>query len=172
MAADGSIIIDVNLDDKQAQQELNRLNKRIQSLADQISNKEKMKLPLVEQSRELSAELDAAKVKLQSLQSAGNYSASAEQIADQKERVRLLQAEWNKVQGKVERYDESIQKATVELNTAKSRAGELQKQLSVGGINTERMAAALQKASAQSRKFTKNISLSLIHIYTNRRGGN
>lgn len=158
MAADGSIIIDVNLDDKQAQQELNRLNKRIQSLADQISNKEKMKLPLVEQSRELSAELDAAKVKLQSLQSAGNYSASAEQIADQKERVRLLQAEWNKVQGKVERYDESIQKATVELNTAKSRAGELQKQLSVGGINTERMAAALQKASAQSRKFTKNIS--------------
>ena len=129
MAADGSIIIDVNLDDKQAQQELNRLNKRIQSLADQISNKEKMKLPLVEQSRELSAELDAAKVKLQSLQSAGNYSASAEQIADQKERVRLLQAEWNKVQGKVERYDESIQKATVELNTAKSRAGELQNKI-------------------------------------------
>ena len=36
MAADGSIVIDVDLDNKKAQQELNKLNKKIESLNDQI----------------------------------------------------------------------------------------------------------------------------------------
>ena len=69
MAADGSIIIDTRIDDKKAQQGLNRLNRKIQTLNDQIYVKQQQKMPLVEQSKELGAQLDAAKAKLASLQS-------------------------------------------------------------------------------------------------------
>ena len=68
MAADGSIVIDVDLDNKKAQQELNKLNKKIESLNDQIYIKQQQQMPLIEQSRQLGAELDAAKAKLNSSQ--------------------------------------------------------------------------------------------------------
>ena len=63
MAADGSIVIDVDLDNKKAQQELNKLNKKIESLNDQIYIKQQQQMPLIEQSKQLGAELDAAKAK-------------------------------------------------------------------------------------------------------------
>lgn len=64
MAADGSIIINTNLDDRQAQQELNRLNRKIQNLNNQIYVKQRQRAPLVEQSRQLGAELDEAQATL------------------------------------------------------------------------------------------------------------
>lgn len=39
MAADGSIIIETDIDNKEAQKELNKLNKQIRSLEDQITSK-------------------------------------------------------------------------------------------------------------------------------------
>ena len=40
MAADGSIIIETDIDNKKAQQELNRLSRKIQNLNDQIYTKD------------------------------------------------------------------------------------------------------------------------------------
>ena len=157
MAADGSIVFDVQIDDQQAQKELNRLNKRIQTLTDQIYSKQKLQMPLVEQSRQLAAQLDAAKVSLQNMQGTGGVSFNADQISDQRERVRLLQAEWNKVQGKVDRYEDAIRKATTELETAKSNAGEMQQRLAAGSTSSERMTSAFKKVNAQAKKFTQNI---------------
>ena len=75
--ADGSIIIEVEIDNKDAQQELNRLNRKIQTINDQIYVKQKQKMPLVEQARELGAQLDQAKVKLDEMQSGGSFYTSA-----------------------------------------------------------------------------------------------
>lgn len=157
MAADGSIVFDVQIDDQQAQKELNRLNRRIQTLTDQIYSKQKLQMPLVEQSRQLAAQLDAAKVSLQNMQGTGGVSFNADQISDQRERVRLLQAEWNKVQGKVDRYEDAIRKATTELEIAKTNAGEMQQRLAAGGTSSERMTGAFKRANAQAKKFTQNI---------------
>lgn len=157
MAADGSIVFDVQIDDQQAQKELNRLNKRIQTLTDQIYSKQKLQMPLVEQSRQLAAQLDAAKVSLQNMQGTGGVSFNADQISDQRERVRLLQAEWNKVQGKVDRYEDAIRKATTELEIAKTNAGEMQQRLAAGSTSSERMTSAFKKVNAQAKKFTQNI---------------
>lgn len=157
MAADGSIVFDVQIDDQQAQKELNRLNKRIQTLTDQIYSKQKLQMPLVEQSKQLAAQLDAAKVSLQNMQGTGGVSFNADQISDQRERVRLLQAEWNKVQGKVDRYEDSIRKATTELEIAKTNAGEMQQRLAAGSTSSERMTSAFKRANAQAKKFTQNI---------------
>lgn len=157
MAADGSIVFDVQIDDQQAQKELNRLNKRIQTLTDQIYSKQKLQMPLVEQSKQLAAQLDAAKVSLQNMQGTRGVSFNADQISDQKERVRLLQAEWNKVQGKVDHYEDAIKKATAELEIAQTNAGEMQQRLAASGTNSERMASAFKKANTQANKFTQNI---------------
>ena len=39
MSADGSIVIETNIDDKNAQRELTRLNKQIKSIEDQLASK-------------------------------------------------------------------------------------------------------------------------------------
>ena len=87
MAADGSIVIDVDLDNKKAQQELNKLNKKIESLNDQIYIKQQQQMPLIEQSKQLGAELDAAKAKLESMKSGGEFFTSSS-INQQAEKVK------------------------------------------------------------------------------------
>ena len=77
MAADGSIVIETEIDDKKAQQELNRLNRRIQNLNDQIYVKRQQQMSLVEQARQLGAELDAAKATLDGMQSGREFNTSS-----------------------------------------------------------------------------------------------
>lgn len=157
MATDGSIVFDVQIDDQQAQKELNRLHKRIQTLTDQIYSKQRLQMPLVEQSRQLAAQLDAAKLALQNMQGTGGVSFNADQISSQKERVRLLQAEWNKVQGKADRYEDAIRRATAELEIAKTNAGKMQQRLAASDTNSKRMANAFKRVNTQAKKFTQNI---------------
>ena len=66
--ADGSIIIDTEVNNKKAQAELNRLSRKIESLNNQIYVKRQQQMPLVEQSKQLAAELDLAKEKLYEMQ--------------------------------------------------------------------------------------------------------
>lgn len=71
--ADGSIIIKTDIDDKQAQNELNRLTKKIDSLNEKISDKKQQAMPLVEQSRQIAANLDEAKSKLSQMKSGNEF---------------------------------------------------------------------------------------------------
>ena len=157
MAADGSIVIDTRIDDKKAQQELNRLNRKIQTLNDQIYVKQQQKIPLVEQSKELGAQLDAAKAKLTSLQSTSYGGVGKAEIQEQKEQVRLLQNEWNKVQGQVENYNNAISKASLELNLSEERAGAIQAQLATGSANGKKLANSMNQARKQASRFADNI---------------
>jgi hypothetical protein len=156
MAADGSIIIDTRIDDKKAQQGLNRLNRKIQTLNDQIYVKQQQKMPLVEQSKELGAQLDAAKAKLASLQSTSYGGVGKAEIQEQKEQVRLLQSEWNKVQGQVESYNNAISKASLELNLSKERAGAIQAQLATGSASGKKLANSMNQARKQASRFADN----------------
>ena len=49
--------------------------------------------------------------------------------------MRLLQNEWNKVQGQVESYNNEISKASLELNLSEERAGAIQAHLATGSAN-------------------------------------
>ena len=75
--ADGSLIIKAEIDDKEAQTELNRLTKKIDTLNDKISDKKQQRMPLVEQSKQLAANLDDAKAKLAGMQSGDKFVSSA-----------------------------------------------------------------------------------------------
>ena len=73
MAADGSIIIETLLDDKEAKKELTKLNNRITTLNNQIYTNQRLKMPLVEQSKQAAANLDLAMASLEKMKSASTY---------------------------------------------------------------------------------------------------
>ena len=156
LAADGSIIIETEIDDKKAQQELNRLNRRIQNLNDQIYVKRQQQMPLVEQARQLGAELDAAKAKLDSMQSGREFNTSSS-IDAQAQRVKQLEKEWSDVQRRVESYDDQLQKANISLGLAKEQAGAVQQQLSAAGPSSEAMANAMNRMEKSANRFSSRL---------------
>ena len=156
MAADGSIVIETEIDDKAAQQELNRLNRKIQNLNDQIYTKRQQQMPLVEQSKQLGAELDAAKAKLESMKGGEEFSTTAA-INAQAQRVKELQKEWDSVQKQVESYDNQINKANISLNLAKEQAGAVQQQLAAAGPSSEAMANAMNRVGKSVQRFSMRL---------------
>ena len=156
MAADGSIIIETEIDDKKAQQELNRLNRRIQNLNDQIYVKRQQQMPLVEQARKLGAELDAAKAKLDSMQNGREFNTSSS-IDAQAQRVKQLEKEWSDVQRRVESYDDQIQKANISLELAKEQAGAVQQQLAAAGPSSKAMADAMDRMGKSANRFSSRL---------------
>ena len=154
--ADGSVIIKADVDDKQAQAELNRLTKKIDALNDKISDKKQEQMPLVEQSKQLGAILDDAKAKLDYMKSGDAFFTSSS-IKDQEQTVASLQKEWDGVQKKVETMDASIAKDTRSLERMSNRAGELSAQLAGAKRHTQGMSPAAQEAAKQMDKFTNRI---------------
>lgn len=154
--ADGSVIIKADIDDKQAQTELNRLTKKIDALNEKISDKKQEQMPLVEQSKQLGAILDDAKAKLDYMKSGDAFFTSSS-IKDQERTVASLQKEWDGVQKKVETMDASIAKDTRSLERMSNRAGELSAQLAGAKRHTQGMSPAAQEAAKQMDKFTNRI---------------
>lgn len=145
---DGSITIVVDADAKQAQQELDRVQKSVQRIEEKIQKISAMRSPLAEQAREFAAELDAAKAKLYEMQAATNGSYSAAQIAAQKENVAALEAEYNRVQSRVEAYDRQLQSANYDLNAAKEKAGAFTAQITHAAQASEKVSSAFQKITS------------------------
>lgn len=156
MAADGSIVIKADVDDKQAQNELNRLTKKIDSLNEKISDKKQQTMPLVEQSRQIAANLDEAKSKLSQMKS-GNEFFTSSAIKDQEQTVATLQKEWNGVQKRVEAVDASIAKDTRSLERMSNRAGELSAQIAGTSKSSTALAAASKKADKYMDRFSRRV---------------
>lgn len=155
--ADGKIVIAVDADAKQAQKELNRVQRSIETIEARINKTSSMRSPLVEQANQLSAALDSAKAKLYEMQNAAG-GASAAQIEAQKENVAALQAEYNRVQSRVEAYDRQLQNANYDLDAAKEKAGALTEQITNAGGASERMAATAERVEKSMNKFGNRIS--------------
>lgn len=154
--ADGKIVIAVDADAKNAQKELNRVQRSIETIEARINKASAMRSPLVEQAAQLSAELDRAKAKLYEMQTAAGGASSA-QIEAQRENVAALQAEYNRVQSRVEAYDRQLQNANYDLDAAKVKAGELTEQITNAGGASERMAEAASRVEKSMSKFGNRI---------------
>ena len=154
--ADGSIIIKTDIDDKQAQNELNRLTKKIDSLNEKISDKKQQAMPLVEQSRQIAANLDEAKSKLSQMKS-GNEFFTSSAIKDQEQTVATMQKEWDGVQKRVEAVDASLAKDTRSLGRMSNRAGELSAQIAGASKSSTALAAASKKADKYMDRFSRRV---------------
>lgn len=159
MDADGSIVIRAELDDKQAQAELNRLTKKIDGLQEKLRRAQAERLPLVDQANELAARLDEAKAKLDMLQTGG---ASADKIAEQQELVKNLQAQWNAAMRQVESYDHTIAKTNQDIAWESEKAGGLSARLAdvgdAGEDAGDRVSAAMEQVGKRIDKVGKRIA--------------
>lgn len=154
--SDGCVIINTHLNDKEAVDELNRLTKKIDALNEKISDKKQEQMPLVEQSKQIAANLDAAKAQLDQMRNGdGFYTTGA--IKEQEQTVKALQKEWDSVQNKVERMDTSIARDTRSLERMTNRAGDLNTQIMAAKENTNGISLAAQAASKQMDKFFSRI---------------
>lgn len=156
MAADGSVVFSVDLDDKDAQKELNKLVKKIDTLNDKIYQKQQDKMPLAKQSAEIAANLDAAKATLDSMHS-GKEFFTADSIKAQESTVKSLQKEYDAVTAKVEKMDASIQSDTANLDKMKTKAGELSEKISSTKNGVFGMVEATKKADEYMSRFVNRV---------------
>lgn len=156
MAADGSVVFSVDLDDKDAQKELNKLVKKIDTLNDKIYQKQQDKMPLAKQSAEIAANLDSAKATLDSMHS-GKEFFTADSIKAQESTVKSLQKEYDAVTAKVEKMDASIQSDTANLDKMKTKAGELSEKISSTKNGVFEMGDATKKADEYMSRFVNRV---------------
>ena len=158
MAADGSIVIKTEIDDKQAQSELKSLEKKIDSLNEKIGAKKQAQIPLVEQAKEAGAALDAAKAKLADMESGTSFYYTKSQIKDQQSTVAALERQFTGINDKVDKIGASIKADTARLKKMTERAGELSGQLAGAGKATVMLSKAGASASKRMEKLGRHIA--------------
>ena len=156
--ADGSVIIKADIDDKQAQKELNALEKKIEALQKKLTNKKSARDTLFNQANNLGAQLDQAKAKLAQMKGGGEFFTS-DAIKQQEAAVASMEKEWNAMNDKLDKQNASIREGEAELDRMKAKAGELGKQLGNTGKNAGKIQEGLDKASQGMEAFTKRVKM-------------
>lgn len=156
--ADGSVIIKADIDDKQAQKELNALEKKIKALQEKLTNKKSARDTLFNQANNLGAQLDQAKAKLAQMKGGGEFFTS-DAIKQQEAAVASMEKEWNSMNDKLDKQNAAIREGEAELDRMKAKAGELGKQLGNTGKNAGKIQEGLDKASQGMEAFTKRVKM-------------
>lgn len=156
--ADGSVIIKADIDDKQAQKELNALEKKIEALQEKLTNKKSARDALFNQANNLGAQLDDAKSKLAQMKGGGEFFTS-DAIKQQEAAVASMEKEWNAMNDKLDKQNAAIREGEAELDRMKAKAGELGKQLGNTGKNAGKIQEGLDKATQGMEAFTKRVKM-------------
>lgn len=153
MAADGSIVIETDLDDKQAQKELNNLGRKIDSLQNKLMQKQGKQNILAEEARQIGIEYDNARRKLEEMQSGTTFYTS-DHIKQQQTDVSALEKEWDKVRQAADKLQTEIYDGTQELGRMKTKAGELYQQIGKAGSESGAMAHAMDRMQKSANRFS------------------
>jgi FtsZ-binding cell division protein ZapB len=170
LMADGSVVIETKIDDKKAQEKLTKLNQKIEriksNLAESESNKNVIESQLNESKKAaLSAEKSIEKyteyLKESTAATGGNDPFSAQwarrleeskkELAEQDKITQKLDAKYSSIVDKV-----AIQKA--ELNAAKEKAADLQKQVAGAQKSAQALAPTTKALSPAAEKAEKSFN--------------
>lgn len=156
--ADGSVIIKAEIDDKQAQKELDALEKKIEALQEKLNSKKSTRDTLFNQANNLGAQLDKAKAKLAQMKGGGEFFTS-DAIKQQEAAVASMEKEWNATNDKLDKQNAAIREGEAELDRMKAKAGGLAAQLGNTGKNAGKIQEGLDKASQGMDAFTKRVKM-------------
>lgn len=157
MAADGTIIFKSDLDNETLVKELEKAKAKINKLEKSLENMGGQKSQLTEQFEKLSVTLDEAKAKLHEMQNAAKGTYGKEQISEQRERVRGLQTDYNRVATQAETLKINIGKTSEELAEAKDHAGGLERQLAESTNAGARMRDVMAEADKRLGKIANRM---------------
>lgn len=142
--ADGSVVIAVDLNVDEAEKEFARLRKRFISLDDAIQKASFRKNKLAEQSAQMAVNLDRAKEALYKMEQATKGTFSNEQIKEQKDLVKALQSEYDKLENEIDKCNKTISNGEIEkeyLEQRKASVGDqiaqLQKEAEISETQTQ-----------------------------------
>lgn len=149
--SDGSVIIDVNMNVKQADKQLGKLKKDIEKTEKSLSDLTEKRREARGKSSILGADIEAEHRKLEEMkqtvkeiktvmadktyssetrsQAKQDLPEAQDAVKEQEKRVRSLESEWNKLENSVDRYDSQISSAQSDLELQKIEAGQLQEQI-------------------------------------------
>lgn len=157
--ADGSVIIGVDLDTKNADKELAKLKKEIEVTEGTIGEQEAKKSPLEAQAERLNQEMKQARAEVQRLGqqwSAGVAGADGQQAKAQ-ERLSQIKTEYANVVQQIDKIDEKLIPAYKKLDRMKEEAGGLQQRLNQAAKNTKKMEEATKKANKHMGLFATRL---------------
>lgn len=157
MAADGTIIVKTDLDTAKLVKELEKAKAKINKLEKSLENMGGQKSQLTEQFEKLTVTLDEAKAKLYEMQNAAKGTYGKEQISEQRERVRGLQTDYNRVATQVETLKTNMGKTSEELAEAKDHAGGLERQLAEATSTGARMRNVMAEADKRQGKIANRM---------------
>lgn len=155
--ADGSVVVEVNVDDKQAQKELNSITQKIERISEKLKEQNTGKTEIVNQSAQLGAQLDAAKAKLEYMKSGQEFFTS-DSILGQEKNVSALQKEFDAAADKLDKANEKIRETERRLNAAKEKAADLQKQVAGAQKSAQALAPATKALSPAAEKAEKSFN--------------
>lgn len=173
--ADGSIWINSKIDNSNVEKDLKDLQRKIERSQAAISKAKAAKLPYENQLKGLTAQIDEAKMHLDSLRadleqsklnmgpgtSPEDYISARQDvpmyeqaIKESEKKLASLQTKWDSVNGKVQKYDAEINRANTDIERNKAQVAQLGVQANSTG---KRLSAAMEKASKSAQKFNKRL---------------
>lgn len=158
--ADGSVILDVNLDVSKADKELSKLKKSIQDTEERVNKLGEKKAPLVKQAEELRGKISEARAEVEKFGQQwvdGVIGADKKQVEAQT-RLAQLQREYDGVAQKIDKIDKKLIPALDDLDGMKERAGALQQEIESAAQSTNHLKKATALAEKYMDKFTKRVT--------------
>lgn len=159
MAADGSVIIEVDMDTNDAEKELARLTKDIKKTQAAVNELGSKKAPLEEQAKALRVQINAARKEVEQYNKAwqagtpgADYNAEAA-----RSKVQLLESELSKTNVQIDKIDKKLLPAEDTLERSTLRASQLQKQLAETADNASLLDPALSKAEKMMERFSNKV---------------
>ena len=177
---DGSVVINVNMNVSDAEKELAKLKKKIENIEAQIKKTELKRQEANQKAIFGASELDAEKAKLQEIKDRlSDIKAMAKdkslgqnerdnvkaliasvqaEYSEQRERVRGLQTEYNKVANSVDRYDQKLKDLNNDLEVQKVAAGGMEQEIAAGNERFRQMAEEAGIADQHIIELNKELS--------------
>lgn len=177
--SDGEIWISANIDSKNAQKGLDKLQAEMEKTQEEITELNQKAEETEKKSVFSAAELDAEKRKLQEMkadlealrriakdttlnadiraEAKAAIPDAAQNVSEQAQRVRGLQSEYNKIAAQAERYAEQLSKAESTLEKQKIRAGELAQQITMSKNGFAAFSPAIEKANKSMDKMSRRV---------------
>lgn len=156
MAADGSVVFSVELDDKEAQKELHKLKDKIIALENEKNIREGQKNELSEELAVTAARADEAKVRLEELRNEKDRIANltpydGEEFLRAKEQIEKVKEEIKEVEKEVQAWDKEVAR----VDNAVIRHEEHLRDINAA-IEAEKRAYA-EVANAEIREYRRNL---------------